>query len=51
MTKLVSGQLAPVSGTYNVINENGTRVGTVYVKRGDKMPPTQSSNDWFEMGR
>lgn len=33
MTKLTSGEIAPVSGTYNVINENGTMVGTVYVKK------------------
>ncbi|MFR1565642.1 MAG: hypothetical protein ACLSUT_04300 [Christensenellales bacterium] len=49
MTKLTSGEIAPVSGTYNVINENGTMVGTVYVKKGDKMPPTQSSRDHFEI--
>lgn len=36
MTKLTSGEIAPVSGTYNVINENGTMVGTVYVKKATK---------------
>ncbi len=49
MTKLKSGETAPVSGTYNVVNENGTMVGTVYVRKGDTMPPTQSEGDHFEI--
>lgn len=49
MTKLKSGETAPVSDTYNVVNENGTMVGTVYVRKGDTMPPTQSEGDHFEI--
>lgn len=49
MTKLVSGQIAPVSGSYNVIGENGTFLGVVYVKRGKRMPPTETPDAHFEI--
>ncbi len=48
MQKLVSGEKAPYSGEYDVIASNGRVIGTVNVRKGDRMPPTQSSEDHFE---
>ncbi len=49
MIKLSSGEIAPKTGEYNVIAEGGRCVGTVHVKKGDRMPPTQSANNHFEL--
>ena len=49
MEKLNSGEIAPKTGEYNVIASNGRRIGTVHVKKGDRMPPTQSANNHFEI--
>lgn len=48
MQKLIPGEKAPYSGEYNVVASNGRVVGTVKVSKGDRMPPTQSSDDHFE---
>ena len=50
MTRLNSGEIAPKTGEYNVGASNGRVIGTVHVKKGDRMPPTQSSNNHFEIG-
>ncbi len=50
MIKLSSGEIAPKTGNYNVIASNGRIVGTVRVKKGDRMPPTQSPDNHFEIG-
>lgn len=47
--KLVPGEICPKSGEYNVIARNGRVVGTVHCKEGDRMPPTQSQDDHFEL--
>lgn len=49
MVKLSSGEIAPKTGVYNVIAPSGRHIGTVHVKKGDRMPPTQSSNNHFEI--
>lgn len=48
-TKLTSGTIAPKTGEYNVISKSGKVVGTVRVKKGDRMPPTQHANSHFEL--
>lgn len=50
MNKLTSGEIAPKTGEYNVVASNGRVVGTVRVKKGDRMPPTQHANSHFEIG-
>lgn len=45
--KLTSGKIAPKSGEYNIVNSNGKVVGTVRVKKGDRMPPTRHANSHF----
>ncbi len=49
MDKLTSGKIAPKTGEYNIIAQNGRCVGTVRVKKGDRMPPTRHANSHFEM--
>ncbi len=49
MTKLTSGEIAPKSATYKVIAQGGKVVNTVYVKKGDRMPPTPKANCHFEL--
>ncbi|MBQ4049364.1 MAG: hypothetical protein IJD07_01785 [Clostridia bacterium] len=46
---LVPGSICPKSGEYNVVARNGRIVGTVNVSKGDRMPPTQSKDDHFEL--
>lgn len=48
MTRLHSGEIAPKTGEYNVVGSNGRIVGTVHVRKGDRMPPTQSGDHHFE---
>ena len=47
--KLNPGQTAPKSGSYKVIDDSGKVVNTIKVKKGDTMPPTQSSRNHFEI--
>lgn len=47
--RLTSGEIAPKTGEYNVVSSNGRVVGKVHVKKGDTMPPTQSSSNHFEI--
>lgn len=49
MLKLFAGEIAPKTGTYTVIGQNGHVVASVYVKEGSKMPPTQSADCHFEI--
>ena len=49
MVKLSSGEIAPKTGTYKVVSGRGRVVGTVQIKRGSKMPPTQSPDCHFEL--
>ena len=48
MTKLNPGDNAPKSGTYAILNSKGKKIGTVQVQKGNRMPPTQSSEYYYE---
>lgn len=48
-TRLTSGKIAPKTGEYNVIASNGRCIGTVRVKKGNRMPPTQKGGSYFEI--
>lgn len=47
--KLTSGEIAPKTGEYNVVSPNGRVVGTVRVKKGNRMPQTQHGGSHFEI--
>lgn len=47
MEKLTSGKIAPQSGEYNIVSEKGKVLGTVRVKKGDRMPPTRHAGSKF----
>ena len=49
MLKLSSGEIAPKTGTYNVVSGSGRVMGSVQIKKGSKMPPTQSADCHFEL--
>lgn len=48
--KLTSGKVAPKTGEYNIVSQKGKVVGTVHVKKGNRMPPTRHANSHFEFG-
>ena len=50
MDKLTSGKIAPKTGEYNIVSEKGKVLGTVSVKKGNRMPPTRHANSHFEFG-
>lgn len=47
--RLHPGDVAPTTGTYNVVDELGTRQYTVDMNKGETMPPTQSSKYHYEI--
>ncbi len=47
--RLQPGEIAPTTGTYNVVDENGRRQYTVDMNKGETMPPTQSSKYHYEI--
>ena len=49
MNKLTSGKIAPKTGEYNIVSAKGKVVGTVRVKKGNRMPPTQHGGSHFEI--
>lgn len=50
MDKLTSGKIAPKTGEYNIVLSSGKVVGSVRVKKGNRMPPTRHANSHFEIG-
>lgn len=44
MDKLTSGKIAPQTGEYNIVTTKGKVVGTVRVKKGDRMTPQQKQS-------
>ncbi len=48
MQKFNPGDIAPRTGYYNVVDENGNVIDTVSVQKGNRLPPTQSSDYWYE---
>ena len=48
MTKLNPGDNAPKTGTYAILDGKGKKIGTVEMKKGNRMPPTQSSEYYYQ---
>ncbi len=46
--KFKSGETAPKTGSYKVVNENGREVNRVYLNEGDTFPPTSCSDCYYE---
>ncbi len=46
--KLNCGDSCPKSGRYKVVDENRRIVSSVFVREGDKMPPTQRYDCHYE---
>lgn len=40
--KLNSGEIAPKTGSYKVVGKDGSVVGTVNVKKGNRIPPSRN---------
>ena len=51
MTKLNPGDNAPRTGTYSILDAKGKKIGSVEVQRGNRMPPTQSSEYYYQFER
>lgn len=49
MQKLKSGEIAPKSGTYKVVDQKGNVAYTVNMEKGETMPPTQGKQLHFEV--
>ncbi len=47
--RLNSGDTAPASANYKVIGPDGQVVGSVYMREGETLPPTQMSGCHYEM--
>ena len=46
--RLNPGENAPKTGNYKVVDAQGHVVNSVFMKAGDTMPPTQSSEYHYE---
>ncbi len=46
--KFKSGETAPRSGQYKMIDESGEVINVVDLQRGQTFPPTPSSSCYFE---
>ena len=42
------GEVCPKTGSYKVVNTNGEVVNTVYIGKGETMPPTQYAGCYYE---
>ncbi len=49
MRKFNSGEIAPVSATYCEVDSQGKVLNCVEVKKGDRLPPLQSSKHYYEL--
>lgn len=47
--RLNSGDTAPKTATYKVIGPDGRVMGSVYMREGETLPPTQQSGCHYEM--
>lgn len=43
------GEIAPKSGEYKIVGLRGAVHGSVSVKKGDKLPPTQVASQRYEI--
>ena len=48
MTKLNPGDNAPRTGSYAILDAKGKKIGSVEVQKGKRMPPTQSSEYYYQ---
>lgn len=48
MSKWNPGDVVPETGKYKVVDGFGKKINTVDVKKGQRFPPTQSSENHFE---
>lgn len=46
--RLNSGDYAPRSGSYKVVDSQGKTVNTIYIAEGETLPPTQTSGCHYE---
>ena len=46
--KLNSGDYAPRSGAYKVVDSQGKTVNKIYIAEGETLPPTQTSGCHYE---
>ncbi len=51
MERMIFGEVVPFSAEYDIINENGTVVGSIYLKSGALFPPTDVPTDYYELAR
>ncbi len=49
MKQLQAGEVAPKNGDYKIVGARGAVIGTVTMKKGDKLPPTRSSGQHYEI--
>jgi hypothetical protein len=49
MKRFNSGETAPKSGSYKVVDSKGKTINTVNVQKGQTLPPTQSKDSHFEI--
>ena len=49
MRKLNPGDIAPQTGSYNVVDGQGKILDTISVVKGNRLPPTQSSEFYYEI--
>ncbi|MCD8373270.1 MAG: hypothetical protein LUD27_08235 [Clostridia bacterium] len=46
--RLNSGDYAPRTGSYKVVDGQGKTLNTIYISEGETMPPTQISGCHYE---
>ncbi len=47
MQKFNPGDIAPRSGRYSIVDGNGSHLDSVEVQKGNRLPPTQSSEYYY----
>lgn len=49
MKKINPGDVAPQTGFYRVVDQDGRTLDKVSVTKGDRLPPTQSKDYYYEI--
>lgn len=49
MRKFNPGDVAPQSGSYHIVDSEGKILDTITVVKGNRLPPTQSSEYYYEI--
>ena len=47
MRKFNPGEIAPETGSYAVMDQDGNKLDCVQVERGQRLPPVQSSEYYY----